>query len=441
MKSTAKTIERRQVELHIEVEPNEFDDAKAKAFRSFAGRVQVPGFRKGKAPPHIAEQHIGREAIVDEAIERLFPELYQQALETHNIQPIMTPNVELKQREPPTFIAIVPLAPAIDLGDYRSVRIAHEEVSVTDEHVHSALDQIRESQAVLVPVERALQFGDYALLDVHVDVDGQALLDHKGVTYEVVAGGEMPVPGFPEELVGLSAGESKTFTLEIPGDFRVSEVAGKQCTCTVTMQQVRQKELPELGDEMARSFGFETLDVLRERVGSNLESRARDEARSKVVQAALDAIVGQGSVEFPPVLEEREIDDLLSEESRRYGYKNVEDYLRMTPRSVEQIREDLRPLAHRRIVNGLLLNRLAESEKIAINEAEVDNRVEELLSEAQDKERTRDLLASPHIREAIGDRLRTSRTLDRLVAIVTGESTAVAGSTGDSESSSEPEDE
>jgi len=431
MKSTAKTIEHRQAELHIEAESPEYEAAEAEAFRYLSGRVEIPGFRKGKAPRAIIEKHVGRDAVVDETLERVFPKLYEQALTTHDIHPITTPQVHLEQREPPVFVAIVPLEPEVDLGDYRSVRVAPEEVSVTDEHVLSALDRMRESQAVLVPVERPLIFGDFSLIDVHASVEGQPFLDHKAVTYEVAANSQMPLPGFAEAIVGLSAGESKDFTLTIPEDFRIAELAGKTSSLSVTVQQARVKELPELGDDMAKSFGFDTLAALRERVDADLQSNARNQARTALIHQALDAIAAQGHVDFPPVLEDREIEELVAGEAKRYGYKSAEDYLQMANKTAEEITEELRPLAHERIVNGLILNRLARLESIDVNDADVSRRVEELLTEAQDKDRVRELLAAPHMRESIADRIRTNRTLDRLVAIVTGEDIAKLDTAGD----------
>ncbi len=424
MKSSTKTIEHRQTELRIEAEAPEYQAAEVEAFRYLAGRVHIPGFRKGKAPHAVVERHVGRDAVVDETIERLFPRLYEQALTEHAIHPITTPHVHLEQREPPVFLALVPLEPEVDLGEYRSVSVAEEEVSVSDEHVLSALDRLRESQAVLVPVEHPLQFGDFASIDVTATIDEQPFLDHKGVTYEMVAGSAMPLPGFAEAIAGMSAGEAREFNLTVPADFRVAELAGKECRCAVTLQQVRRKELPELGDSMAQSFGFETLEALRERVGADLESNARNQARTALIHKALEAIAAQGHIDFPPVLEEREIDDLIAGEAKRYGYKNVEDYLQMASKSMEDIRAELRPLAHERIVNGLILSRLSREEGITVSDADVDARIEELLQEAQDKDRVRALLTAPEMRESIADRVRTNRTLDRLVAIVTGESSA-----------------
>ena len=427
MKSTAKEIEHRQVELHIEAEQEEYDAAQAEAFKHLARKTSVPGFRKGKAPRHMLEQYIGREALVDEAIEHLLPVLYEQALEAHDINPIAMPSIALEQRELPVFNATVPLEPRVKLGDFRSIRVKPEEVDVTDEHVLAALERMRESQAVLEPAERPLAFGDFSTLDVKATVDDQPFLDHKQVTYEVAAESQMPIPGFAESIVGLSKDESKDFTLKIPDDFRVTELAGKDCLCSVTVHQVRQKQLPELADALAETFGFDSLDALRVKVGSDLESNARNQVRTSLIHSALDAIEAQGEVDFPPFMEEREIDELLLGEARQYGFKSVDDYLRMSNRGLEEVREALRPLAHKRIANGLLLHEIAQQEQIEIDASEVDNRVEELLSQAQDKEKVREYLAAPEMRESLENRLRTNRTLDRLIEIVTADAPETKG--------------
>jgi len=420
MKSTAKSIEHRQAELHIEAEQPEYEAATVEAFKHLARRATVPGFRKGKAPRHLLEQHLGHEAVVDEAIEHLFPDLYEKALVTHELHPIASPSIELEQREPPAFKVIVPLTPEVTLGDYRSVRLQPEEVPVSDEHVLSALDRIRESQAVLVPVERAMKFDDFATISVKSTVAGQPFLDHQQVAYQAVAGSAMPVPGFAEAIVGMSKEETREFVLHMPADFRVAELAGKECTCIVTVHEVKQKELPELGDGLAKTFGFETFDALKERVGADLQSNARNQARTTLIHSALEAIAAQGTVDFPPVLEDGEIAELLQAEARRYGYKSTEDYLRMTNRSLDELREDLRPLAHTRIVNGLVLDKLADAEGIHVTDDEVTAKIEELLAETKDKEKARPVLSTPEMRESIASRLRTNRTLDRLVAMVTG---------------------
>ena len=439
MKSTAKELEHRQTEIRIEVEEEEYTTAKNRAYTQLSKRVEIPGFRKGKAPRHLVEQAIGKENIEDEAIEQMFPSLYEQALETHDLYAATTPTVSLEQRDLPVYKVIVPLRPAVDLGDYKAVRIEQESAEVTDEEVVAAIDRIRESQAVLAPVERALAYGDFAIIDVKASVEETPFLDHQQVTYEMVEGSPMPMPGFSEALVGMEKAEVREFTLKMPDDFRTAELAGKDCACSVTLQEVKVKEAPELTDSLAQTFGFDTVDAMRERVGNDLESNAKSKVRNELVNKALEAIAEQGKVEFAPVFEEREIDDLLENEAKRYGYKEVADYLKMTNRPLEELREDLRPLAHKRIVNGLILSELGISEGIDATTEDVDARIEELLvqSLAQSQEQVgadqatpeiqetmqqkmREYLNTPEMRDSVEHRLRTNRTLDRLVEIVTG---------------------
>ena len=303
----------------------------------------------------------------------------------------------------------------------------------------AALDRIRESQAVLAPVERPLGFGDFGIIDVKASVEETPFLDHQQVTYEMVEGSPMPMPGFADALVGMEKAEVREFTLKMPEDFRTAELAGKDCACSVTLQEVKVKEAPELTDSLAQTFGFDSVDAMRERVGNDLESNAKSKVRNELVNKALEAIAAQGKVEFAPVFEEREIDDLLENEAKRYGYKQVADYLKMTNRPLEELREDLRPLAHKRIVNGLILSELGLAEQIDATTEDVDARIEELVGqslvqgqeqmggeqvtpEAQEEmgQRMREYLGAPEMRESVEHRLRTNRTLDRLVEIVTG---------------------
>jgi len=459
MKSSLKELERRQTEIRIEVEEEEFTAAKDRAYKQLARRVEIPGFRKGKAPRHLVEQAIGKENIEDEAIEQIFPSLYEEALETHDLYAATTPSVSLEQREPPVFQVVVPLQPKVDLGDYRSIRVEHESAEISDEEVLAALDRIRESQAVLAPVERTLQYGDFAIIDVKATAEDLPILDHQQVTYEVVEGSKMPLPGFADALVGMEKEETREFTLKMPDDFRTAELSGKDCACSVTLGEVKVKEAPELTDSLAQTFGFDSLEAMRERVGNDLESNAKNKARTELINSALDAIANQAKIEFAPVFEEREIDDLLANEAQRYGYKQVDDYLKMTNRPVEEIREDLRPLAHKRIVNGLILSELGVAEQIELMPEDVDARIEELVDQsmAQSQEqvasqatpeaieslekRVRDYLNTPEMRDSVEHRLRTNRTLDRLVEIATAVAPDAAVETQVEEEAAAPAEE
>ncbi|MFW6150243.1 MAG: trigger factor [Chloroflexota bacterium] len=429
MNVSTEQKENRQVELTVEVESEEMDKAMEDAFRRLANKVKVPGFRKGKVPRHIFEQQVGRDALVDEAIERLVPDLYRQAVQQEELSPVAQPQVEVTQREPLTFKALVPLAPKVELGNYEGVGLEASSAEVTEEDVNAALEEVRHQHAVQSPVERPVQLGDVVTIDVTANIEGTSFLDHKEINYEVTQGSRSPLPGFSEELVGLNKNETKDFSLVVPEDHYLEDWVGKPCDCHVTVKEVKQKELPALDDELARTAGYQDLASMRQQVASGLERKAKDNRDKELKQKALDAVVGRSTLEFPPVLEDKEIERMLSEQARRYGYDNVDDYLGRMNTSKDQVWEELRPTAKKRIANSLVLEKVAEERNIEINSSDVDNRVQQMIEEAGDKENAEKFLKLPQVRESIESSLRTDRTLEYLVKAVGGE----ALGTGDAE--------
>lgn len=420
MNVTTEQKENRQVELTVEAGGEEMDKAMEDAFRRLAGKVKVPGFRKGKVPRHIFEQQVGRDALVDEAIEHLLPDLYQQAVQQQELSPVGQPQVEVTQREPLAFKALVPLTPRVELGEYQGVGLEAPSAEVSAEDVNAAVEQTRHEHAVQSPVDRPVQFGDVVTIDVSATIEGTSFLDHKEINYEVTAGSRSPLPGFSEELVGLNKNESKDFSLVVPEDHYLKDSVGKTCDCHVTVKEVKQKELPTLDDELARTAGYDDLASMQQQVASGLEQKAQENRDKEMKQKALDAVVERSSIEFPPVLEDKEIERMLSEQARRFGYDNVDDYLGRMNTSKEQVWEELRPTAKKRIANSLVLEKVAEDNNIEINASDVDNRVQQMIEETGDKEKAEKFFKLPQVRESIENSLRTDRALEHLVNAVSG---------------------
>jgi trigger factor len=420
MKVSTEQKENRQVELTIEADPDEMENAIGNAVRRLAGKVNVPGFRKGKAPRQVFEQYVGRDALVDEAIERLVSELYTQAAKEQGLEAIAAPAVEVIQREPLAFKALVPLAPQVELGKYRGIGLDMPSADIRAEDLETALNQIRQEHAVLTPVERPVELGDVVTLDVSAAIDGKPFLDHKDINYEVNPESRVPLPGFSEELLGLRKNEEKEFALQVPEDHYMKDLAGKTCQCHATVKEVKKKELPNLDDELAKAAGYEDLASLREKVASDLEKRARESRDRELRQKALEALVERSSIEYPPVLENREIESILGEQARRFGYTDVDEYLNRVNTTKEQVWEELRPVARKRIANSLVLDRLARENKIEISASDVDNRVQEMVRESSDREKAERFLKLPQVRESIESSLRTDRALDHLVRATTG---------------------
>ena len=420
MKLTTENMENRQVALVIEVEPGELEKSQKEAYQRLVNKVSVPGFRKGKAPRPVLEQHVGKETLRQEALEHLMPQLYQQAAKAQGIEPIAEPQMEITQTEPVVFKAIVPLKPTVELGDYHDMKVEPEPVEVGNDDIQAAVERIRQRQAVLSPVDRPIQFGDSVTLDIEASADGKTLLNHKGIVYDVEQNSAAPLPGFAENLIGVEKNKEETFTLHIPNDYGAKEFSGKECLCKVAVSEIKEKKLPELSDELAQSVGCDDLTSLREKVAADLEAGAKEESHLKLRQKILDGIIERSSVDYPLILEQREMAYILQDEARRLGYAKVEDYLKSANRTAEEFSKELHPVARKRVINTLILNKVAETEKIEIISSEVDNKIEEMTRNVQDKEKMRQFLALPRVRESIEQSLRTQKTVDRLVQIATG---------------------
>lgn len=420
MKVTAEKMEHRQVALIIEVEHNELEKSREEAYHRLVGKVSIPGFRKGKAPRAVLEQHVGKESLLEEALEQLMPQLYQEAVKSQGLEPIAKPQIEITQTEPVVFQAIVPLKPTVELGDYHDIKVKPEPVKIGNDGIETAMEQIRQKQAVLSPVDRPVQFGDSVTIDIEASVDGKTLLDHKGIVYDVDQNSAVPLLGFAENLIGVEKNREKIFTLHIPDDYGIKEFGGKECLCKVAVSEIKEKELPDLSDELAQTIGYDNLTSLHEKVAADLRAKAEQRSHLELRQKVLDAIIERSSVDYPLILEEREIAYILEDEARRLGYTKIEDYLDRANRTVEELKQQLCPVARKRVINTLIIDKVAEQEEIEITSSEVDNKIEEMTRSTEDKEKVQQIFALPRIRESIKQSLRTEKTVDRLVQIATG---------------------
>ncbi len=418
MKLTSENMANCQIALSIEAEASDLDKSLNEAYHRLVKKVSIPGFRKGKAPRAILEQHVGKKAMLEEAMEHLIPQLYEQAIESQGLEPIAMPQIEITQTEPVVLKAIVSLKPAIELGDYHNIRLEPELMEIGDEEIQAAMEQIQQEQAVLVPVDRPAQFGDLLTISIEADVEGKPFLNHKDIIYEVDEHSTLPLPGFAQNLEDTKKNEERTFSLAVPADYVSKEFQGKECSFTVTTTEIKEKQLPEFTDEFARSCNYDDLSSMREQIAAALKAKAEVKSRLELKQKALNATAEISKVDYPPILEDRETDRLLEDEARRFGFRELADYLNRTGKTEEELRQELRPIAKKRVTNSLVLEKLAEEEKVEITSSEVDNKVEEIAGGATDKEKTQQFLALSQVRESIKQSLRTEKTIERLMQIV-----------------------
>ncbi len=423
MKVSAEPIENSQVTLNIEMETTEVDKYLERAYNRLVKRVSVPGFRKGKTPRPILEQHIGKDTLLREAFEDLIPEAYEEAIESQEIDAIARPQFELIQTEPLIFKAVVPLRPTVKLGDYKQIRVESKPVEISQEDVEATIEQLRLQQAVLSPVDRPVQFGDVATIDIEGERQGESFPIRKDFVYEVVRETRLPLPGFAEKLEGMRKGEERSFVLSYPPDYEMQELAGKEHAFKVTVTEVKEKKLPEANDEFAKNLGSQDLASLREQISANLKARDEERARLELEQQVVDAAIELSEVEYPPVLVDREIDRLLNEEVRHFnqGIIGLENYLKNVNKTLDEHLEELRPVANQRVVRSLVLGKVAEEEKIEVGDSEVDEEIEKMTKDAGKRaEEIRKLFSLSQTRDSVKRLLIGRKTVERLVQIAAG---------------------
>ncbi len=424
MKVSTKRLPDSQVLLEIEADEQQMERSLDKAFRRLAQRVEVPGFRKGKAPAGMLERHIGRARVVREALDILIPEAYNQAIEEQDVDAIGQPSIELVNDEPLAFKATVPVRPTVELGEYNSVRVKREPVSIDEGEVDKALEELRHRYAVHEPAERPVQMGDIVRADVRGVIDGREVYKEDDAELRLREGATILLPGIAEGIIAAEKGTPKEIAVTVPEGER--PLSGKSGTFTVTVKEVKEEQLPALNDDFAREVGegFSSLDALRDRLRNDMRERLQAQAEEEYRNKAVGALVETAAtIEFPPVMVEREVERLIQDQARHLGLE-VEQYLANTRRTRDELNEELLPIATDRVRRSLALTRLAEQEEIKAENQEVDAEVDRLAGSAGEQaDQLRKLFGSPDGRAAIARSLVTRKTMDRLTEIATRDGT------------------
>lgn len=426
MKVTREDLEQREVALSIEVEEGDLAPYYDKAYRHLVQRINVPGFRKGKAPRSVVQRVVGDGVMLEEAMEFFVPEAVEKAIKEQGIEQSALPRVDVDREKTPIVLkATVPLRPKVTLNAYDEIRLPQEPVEVTDQEVDRALEDLRWAQAPWAPVDRPVALGDRVTIDARGQVEGKQVTHQQGVEFYAAEGSPIPVKGFAEALVGARAGESQEFTLKVPDDFSDPELVGKECAFQVAVHAIKAKLLPELDDEFAKGVegGYESLDALKEKLREGIRSRKAEDARIKYEESVVEELTGRATVEVSPMLVDHEAQHILEEEQDTLKRQRVtvDQYLSLMGRSQDQHQEDARKEALDRIARVYALNQVAEMEGIRTTEAEVDQEIDRLVKGASDERRMRRNLNEPDSRASIASILARRKAIERLVAIAKGE--------------------
>ena len=425
MKVTKEETSPREVVLSVNLESADVEPYLDRAYKRVVNKVQVPGFRPGKAPRSVLENYVGRESLVRESLDNIVQESLEQAIKEEDLDSFGEPDVEVLDVDPPSFKAIVALEPTVDLGDFRSIRLEPESVEVTEDQVDKVTERMRYDAAPWEPVERAVKFGDQVTLDVDGFIEGTRVANDKGVEFIPTQDNPSPFPGFSVYLEGLEKDESKEFTLTAPEDYPDNSLAGKECRFNVKVLEIKEKVLADPDDEFAKGVGqgYESLEALRSAIMKDLTEHVEREAQHTFQGKSLEEVIKGAHVEVSQLTTRREIDHLLEERSRALKERrmDMDTYLQQVGKTLEEVREELRPAAEERLTRYLVIRRLTQEEGIEVTPQEIDGEVENLTAgSGESKENLRQAFSSENARSSLGDAILTRKVLERLAQIVQG---------------------
>jgi trigger factor len=378
--STSTTeLDDSKVRLDVEVPADEVERELQRVARAAAEDMKIPGFRKGKVPPQVVIQQLGRAALLDEAIRHGMPDWYEEAVNAAGIAAVGHPKVDVgdvpaSKGDPLTFSVEVAVRPKATLGDWKGVEAPQREPEAPEEAVNAELERMSEQLASLEPVERASQSGDFLVLDYTGYVDDEAFEggEARGQTIELGAG--RLIPGFEEQLIGAAPGEDRTLSVKFPDDYGAEELAGKEARFETQVKEVREKRTPELDDEFAlQAGGFDTLDELREDIARRIreadERRARDEFR----EAALDVVVDRATIDLPHDVVHGKAHDIWHQMEHRLRRSGIDpaQYLAISGKSEEDMLKEAEPDAEKSLRREAVLAAIVESENIEASDEEL----------------------------------------------------------------------
>ncbi|OAT82225.1 trigger factor [Desulfotomaculum copahuensis] len=385
MKANAERIEKNTVLLEVEVGAEQFSKAMDQAYKKLVKKVSVPGFRPGKAPRVILERHIGKQALVDEAVEIVVPEAYYKAVEDTGIEPVAQPELELVQVEegkPVVFKAKVVVKPEAELGQYTGLEVKDPYQEVTADDVQKELERLQNRHASLVTLdEGTVQQGDTAVIDFTGRADGEPFEGGQATDYSLEIGSGLFIPGFEEQVAGMTVNETRDIQVKFPENYTNENLAGKEAAFTVTVKAIKRKELSALDDEFAKDVSeFDTLEELRSDIENKLKQAAEERARRQLRQALVEQAVENARVEIPEPMVDSRVDEMVQNmESRLAGQGlSLENYYKYTNTTSEEMRERVRPDAVQSLKTTLVLDAIAAAENLTVSEEEKTAEIERM---------------------------------------------------------------
>lgn len=408
-----KNIEKKEhnlVNFTVEIDPKEFDSAVNRAYLKNKKSIYVPGFRKGKAPRMVVEGYYGADVFYEDALESLYPLAYELAVNEDKFKPVGRPTVaDVNIGDDKTVTITFESAeyPEVTLGQYRGLEAVKTVQPVTDDEINADIDRMRERNARMITVDRPAENGDIAVIDYEGFDDGKPFEGGKGEDHQLTLGSGSFIPGFEEQVVGMSAGEEKEINVTFPEQYHAKDLAGKPVVFKVKVKEVQVKELPELDDEFAKdvSTEFDTLDQLRADVRARLEKGREDAAENLFRENLLQKAIDNMQVDIPDAMVEEKVDQMVEDYSnnmRQYGM-TLEQYAGMMGLDMNGFRSTITPSAKHQVQMELLFNKIYETENIEVPDSEIEDEYKKLAEQYDmEADKVREIIPADTIKRELG---------------------------------------
>ncbi len=385
MSVQVENLEKNMVKLTIEVAAEELEKALQAVYQKEKGRISLPGFRKGKVPRAMIEKMYGPEIFFEDAANMLIGQEYPKAVDESGVDVVSRPEIDVTQIEkgkPFIFTAEVAVRPEVTLGEYKGVQVTKIDTKVTEEEMQAELDRERKSNARTITVEdRAVQDGDTAVIDFEGFVEGVAFEGGKGENHSLVIGSHSFIEGFEEQLIGKNTGDELDVNVTFPEEYHAAELAGKPAVFKVKINEIKMEELPELDDEFAQDVSeFDTLDEYKQSVEKKIIERKETEGKRAQENEAIDKIVEVSEMEIPDVMVDNQARSMIDDFANRISQQglSMEQYMQFSGTTVDQMLEQMKPEALKRIQSTLVLEEIVKKEDIQISEEDIDAEIERM---------------------------------------------------------------
>ncbi|MGL4335676.1 MAG: trigger factor [Turicibacter sp.] len=381
-----ETLENNKVKLTMTISAESFDKSLDAAFKKVSKNLAVPGFRKGKMPRQMFEKQYGAEALFEDALDILLPNEYVAAIVEAGISPVAAPEWDVEQigkGQELIISATVVVKPEVELGQYKGIEVEELSTEVTAEDVQNELNTLLEKHAEIVVKDGAVENGDTAIIDYEGFKDGEAFAGGKDENHALVIGSNQFIPGFEEQVIGMTAGEEKEINVTFPAEYHAEELAGAPVVFKVKLHEVKTRQLPTLDDELVSDLdreGIETVEALNADLEKTIKERKVSEARNHVIDTVVEKVTENATFDIPVEMIEGEVAQMVKEAEQRFQMQgfNLDLYFQFTGLDLEGFKAQLRPEAQKRLSYNLTLEAVVKAENIEVTDEELEAKLVEI---------------------------------------------------------------